>query len=99
MPPPITPEAIRERAEAIAYERGSIEDSWSSGHSCGSYGCCGGGKEIDRDELARVIADALARAEQEATAMRAQRDQLVANYMAGKALDAHLRALRDGAQR
>lgn len=52
------------RAQQIARdEQGSEANgylSWENNHSCGGYGCCGGGKDIDRKELARAIQQALA---------------------------------------
>jgi hypothetical protein len=52
-----------ERAEQIANDDISNESNgyayWSDNHpSCG-YGCCGGGKEIDRKMLASLILSAL----------------------------------------
>lgn len=55
-------------AQAIAWDEYGNESngyaSWDSNHSCGvlRYGCCGGGHDIDREELARAIASALAAA-------------------------------------
>jgi hypothetical protein len=36
---------------------------WIDNHSCGTYGCCGGGREIDKPALTRLIAQALTEAE------------------------------------
>jgi hypothetical protein len=63
--PPLTPEQI---AKMIAWDEGQLETSWSSAHpSCG-YGCCGGGKEIDRDALTALVLDALRTAESQGEA-------------------------------
>jgi hypothetical protein len=39
--------------EQIASDDGPLETSWT--HSSCGYGCCGGGKEIDREALAALI--------------------------------------------
>jgi hypothetical protein len=59
--PPSTPSDLAQIAKMIAWdEYGPVEDSWVSNHSCRmSYGCCGGGKDIDRDALAKAIMAAL----------------------------------------
>jgi hypothetical protein len=60
---PGTPERI---AHDIAWDDYATEAngyaSWESNHSCGMgrYGCCGGGKDIDREALEKAIAAALA---------------------------------------
>ncbi len=52
-------------AKAIAWDEAGTEAngyaSWENNHSCGmrSYGCCGGGKDIDRKVLAKLIESAL----------------------------------------
>lgn len=68
-PPPVAPEASRPEASAevmarlekvaheIVWEEGPCEHWWVDNHSCGSYGCCGGGKEIDRKALERAIVE------------------------------------------
>lgn len=58
----------REDAERIASDdAGNAENnyaSWLSNHSCGGYyGCCGGGKEVERSVLASLIESALTAAE------------------------------------
>ena len=80
-PAPRPAEAHQETARAIAYEDGPIADSWSDGHSCGSYGCCGGGKEIDRAELQRVIAAALDAAQQAGLSLSIERDPLAVSEL------------------
>jgi hypothetical protein len=59
--PSSTPNDFAQIAKMIAWdEYGPAEDSWVSNHSCRmSYGCCGCGKDIDRDALAKAITAAL----------------------------------------
>jgi hypothetical protein len=66
--PPLTPEQIAELI--VSDDAGTAENGWAywrNLHSCG-YGCCGGGVEIDREVLMRLIADALRTAESQGEA-------------------------------
>jgi hypothetical protein len=54
----------REIAEQIVNEDVRDEHGgyayWIDNHSCGGYGCCGGGKEIDKPALTNIIERAIA---------------------------------------
>jgi hypothetical protein len=52
-------ETLVRLAKMIAWdEYGEIEHSWCNNHvSCG-YGCCGGGKDVDREALQQAIVSA-----------------------------------------
>ena len=60
-------DTLRAKAHAIAWDDCASETngylSWENLHSCGGYGCCGGGKDIDRQALERVIYEALVEAQ------------------------------------
>lgn len=67
-PPDAETTRLRQRAHAIAWDDCASETNgyltWEGNHSCGGYGCCGGGKDIDRQALEWVIYEALVEAAQ-----------------------------------
>jgi hypothetical protein len=75
-------------AKMIAWdEYGAIEDSWVDAHQCRtSYGCCGAGKEIDRDALQKCIASALREARADALREAAE-EAFTAGWVAAERLE------------
>jgi hypothetical protein len=81
---PSRAERIASLAQAIAWDDCGNEVngylSWENLHSCGGYGCCGGGKDIDRKELERAIHEALT----EVAALPLQAEPPIPSHLLGE---------------